>query len=73
MKLTTNYLRHLIKEELDRHQEGEDLLRKFQEESPGAKPTEKELRRLADRMGLRDDAVSDAMGLAGYGKVHSDS
>ena len=73
MKLTTNYLRHLIKEELDRHQEGEDLLRKFQEENPGAKPTEKELRRLADRMGLRDDAVSDAMGLAGYGKVHSDS
>ena len=73
MKLTRNYLRHLIKEELDRHQEGEDLLRKFQEENPGAKPTEKELRRLADRMGLRDDAVSDAMGLAGYGKVHSDS
>jgi hypothetical protein len=73
MKLTKNYLRHLIKEELDRHQEGEDLLRKFQKENPGSKPTEEELRRLADRMGLRDDAVSDAMGLAGYGKVHSDS
>ena len=73
MKLTRNYLRRLIKEELDRHQEGEDLLRKFQEENPGSKPTEEELRRLADRMGLRDDAVSDAMGLAGYGKVHSDS
>ncbi len=73
MKLTKNYLRKLIKEEMDRHQEGEDLLRKFQEENPGAKPTEKELRRLADRMGLHDDAVSDAMGLAGYGKVHSDS
>ena len=73
MKLTKNYLRHLIKEELDRHQEGEDLLRKFQEENPGSKPSEEELRRLADRMGLRDDAVSDAMGLAGYGKVHSDS
>tara|TARA_Y100000589_G_C26911679_1_gene530578 strand:+ start:355 stop:576 length:222 start_codon:yes stop_codon:yes gene_type:complete len=73
MKLTRNYLRRLIKEELDRHEEGEDLLRKFQEENPGSKPTEEELRRLADRMGLRDDAVSDAMGLAGYGKVHSDS
>ena len=73
MKLTKNYLRHLIKEELDRHQEGEDLLRKFQEENPGSKPSEEELRRLADRMGLRDDAVCDAMGLAGYGKVRSDS
>ena len=58
---------------MDRHQEGEDLLRKFQEENPGAKPSEKELRRLADRMGLHDDAVSDAMGLAGFGKVHSHS
>ncbi len=57
----------------DRHEEGEALLRKFQEEKPGAKPTEGELRRLADEMDLHDDAVSDAMGLAGYGKVHSDS
>ena len=57
----------------DRHEEGEALLRKFQEEKPGAKPTERELRRLADEMDLHDDAVSDAMGLAGYGKVHSDS
>ena len=57
----------------DRHEEGEALLRKFQEEKPGAKPTEGELRRLADEMDLHDDAVSDAMGLAGYGKVDSDS
>ena len=73
MKMTTNYLRRLIKEEMDRHLEGEELLRKFYSKHPGAKPTEKELRRLANRMGLHDDAVSDAMGLAGYGKVHSDS
>ncbi len=57
----------------DRHADGEDLLRKFEEENPGAKPTERELRRLADKMDLPDDAISDAMGLAGYGKVHSDS
>mgnify|MGYP005989447039 CR=1 FL=1 len=73
MKITKNYLRKLIKEEMDRHMEGEDLLRKFYSKHPGKAPTEKELRRLADRMGLHDDAVSDAMGLAGYGKVHSDS
>ena len=73
MKITKSHLLQIIREEMDRHQEGEDLLRKFQEENPGAKPSEKELRRLADRMGLHDDAVSDAMGLAGYGKVHSDS
>ena len=73
MKITTNYLRQLIKEELDRHQEGENLLRRFQRENPGAKPSEKELRRLAKRMDLHDDAVSDAMGLDGYGNVHSDS
>ena len=58
---------------MDRHLEGEELLRKFYAKHPGAKPTERELRRLADRMGLHDSAVSDAMGLAGYGKVHSDS
>ncbi len=73
MKITTHYLRKLIKEEMDRHLEGEELLRKFYAKHPGAKPTERELRRLADRMGLHDSAVSDAMGLAGYGKVHSDS
>ena len=49
------------------------LLRKFYSKHPGAKPSEKELRRLADRMGMHDDAVSDAMGLAGYGKIHSES
>jgi len=73
MKITRNYLRKLIKEEMDRHLEGEDLLRKFYSKHPGKAPSEKELRRLADRMGLHDDAVSDAMGLAGFGKVHSDS
>ncbi len=73
MKITKSHLLQIIREEMDRHQEGEDLLRKFQEENPGAKPSEKELRRLADRMGLHDDAVSDAMGLAGFGKVHSHS
>jgi hypothetical protein len=73
MKLTKSQLKKIIKEEVDRHMEGEQLLRKFYEKHPGAKPNEKELRRLADRMDLRDDAVSDAMGLAGYGKVHSDS
>ena len=73
MKITKSHLLQIIREEMDRHQEGEDLLRKFQEENPGAKPSEKELRRLANRMGLHDDAVSDAMGLAGFGKVHSHS
>jgi hypothetical protein len=73
MKITKTHLRKIIKEEMDRHLEGEQLLRKFYSKHPGAKPSEKELRRLADRMGLHDDAVSDAMGLAGYGKVHSDS
>ena len=73
MKITKSHLLQIIREEMDRHQEGEDLLRKFQEENPGAKPSEKELRRLADCMGLHDDAVSDAMGLAGFGKVHSHS
>ena len=73
MKITTNYLRQLIKEELDRHYEGEELLRKFYAKHPGKAPTEEELRLLADRMGLHDDAVSDAMGLAGHGEVHSDS
>jgi len=77
MKITKTQLRQVIKEaikeEMDRHLEGEQLLRKFYSKHPGAKPSEKELRRLADRMGLHDDAVSDAMGLAGYGKVHSDS
>jgi hypothetical protein len=73
MKITKDYLRKIIMEEVDRHMEGEDLLRKFYSKHPGKAPTEKELRRLADRMGLHDDAVSDAMGLAGYGKVHSDS
>ena len=73
MKLTKTQLKQIIKEETDRHMEGEQLLRKFYAKHPGAKPSENELRRLADRMGLHDDAVSDAMGLAGYGKVHSDS
>jgi len=73
MRITKSQLRQIIKEEMDRHLEGEQLLRKFYSKHPGASPTEKELRRLADRMGLHDDAVSDAMGLAGYGKVHSDS
>jgi len=73
MRITKTQLRQIIREEIDRHQEGEDLLRKFQEENPGAKPTERELRRLADKMDLPEDAISDAMGLAGYGKVHSDS
>ena len=73
MRITKKQMMRIIREEMDRHQEGEDLLRKFQEENPGAKPSEKELRRLADRMGLHDDAVSDAMGLAGFGKVHSHS
>ena len=73
MKITKNYLRQLIREEMDRHQEGEDLLRKFQEENPGKLPSQGDLQRLAREMGLGEEAVSDAMGLAGYGKVHSDS
>lgn len=73
MRITKTQLRQIIREEIDRHQAGEDLLRKFQEENPGAEPTEKELRHLADEMDLPEDAISDAMGLAGYGKVHSDS
>ena len=72
-QITKNYLRQLIKEELDRHYEGEELLRKFYAKHPGKAPSVVVLRLLADRMGLHDDAVSDAMGLAGYGKVHSDS
>jgi hypothetical protein len=73
MKITKNYLRQLIREEMDRHQEGEALLRQFQEDNPGKLPSEEDLRRLAQKMKLGKEAVSDAMGLAGYGKDHSDS
>ena len=73
MKITKSHLLQIIREEMDRHLEGEKLIRKFYAMHPGAKPNEKELQRLANRMGLHDDAVSDAMGLAGFGKVHSHS
>ena len=45
MKITKSQLRKIIKEEVDRHLEGEQLLRKFYSKHPGAKPSEKELRR----------------------------
>ena len=64
MKITKAQIKQIIREE---------LLRKFYAKHPGKAPTEEELRLLADRMGLHDDAVSDAMGLAGHGEVHSDS
>ena len=44
-----------------------EISRKFQEENPGAKPMKESFCRLADKMDLPEDAIDDAMGLAGYG------
>jgi|11BtaG_2_1085332.scaffolds.fasta_scaffold208607_1 hypothetical protein len=88
MKLTKSQLRNLVKEELcivteeqegDRHSQGEKLFDSVEKDLPGASSKlsqwslQHEYSERAKEMGLDHDAVSDAMGLAGYGKVHSES
>ena len=77
--ITKSQLVDLIREEaakeMDRHQKGEKLLQSI----GGLKGrSEKDLRAAlekaaADKEGYEKTDVDDAMGLAGYGKIHSDS
>ena len=63
----------------DRHDEGEKLYRSLEDDLPGASSKlsqwslQHEYSERAKEMKLPHDAVTDAMGLAGNGKVHSDS
>ena len=77
-KITTGQLLDLIREEaakkMDRHQKGEKLLQSI----GGLKGRSKKelraaLKKAAEKEGYKDTDVNDAMGLAGYGKIHSDS
>ena len=76
--ITKSQLVDLIREEaakeMDRHQKGEKLLQSI----GGLKGrSEKDLRaaleKAAKEKGYKETDINDAMGLAGYGKVHSDS
>lgn len=89
MKISTTEILKVIKEEIqallveesddDRHDEGEKLYRSLEDDLPGASSKlsqwslQHEYSERAKEMKLPHDAVTDAMGLAGYGKVHSDS
>ena len=69
-----NIIREEVAKEMDRHQKGEKLLQSI----GGLKGRSKEdlrraLKKAADEKGYEETDINDAMGLAGYGKVHSDS
>jgi hypothetical protein len=75
-KITKSQLLDLIREEaakeMDRHQKGEKLLQSI----GGLKGRSKKdlraaLKKAADEKGYEETDINDAMGLAGYGKVHS--
>ena len=77
-KISKSRLLDLIREEaakeMDRHQKGEKLLQAI----GGLKGRSKKdlraaLEKAAKEKGYEETDINDAMGLAGYGKVHSDS
>ncbi len=77
-QLTINQLRKIIQEEvakeMDRHQKGEKLLDAIGGlKGRSKKDLRRALKKAAKEKGYEETDVNDAMGLAGYGRIHSDS
>ena len=67
-------IREEVAKEMDRHQKGEKLLQDIGGlKGRSKKDLRKALKKAADEKGYEETDINDAMGLAGYGKIHSDS